>query len=235
MRVNKWGVGVVLAAAVLLTGCSTGSEKPAEEKPNTDSSVNEETSAPASDCPELAEGATLDGTELGSCVVEAMSDAAGYAAKTTMMGMESTARYNPAEDAVEANSPAGSMIVIGDDIWVKSPTSDWQVGDAASSDPIIAALSQGAVTVAETDPSAAAAALAGEFTVTGTGSRLGQDVFLVSGTAEVQGMSVDVVYEITSDYVALASTSTGEVSGQAIEVAMEITEWDVKQDIVAPI
>jgi len=233
MRVNKWGVGIVLTAAVLLTGCSAGgSEKPADEKP---AAGAEETTAPESNCPELAEGATIDGAELGTCITESMKDSSGYAAKTTILGMESTARYNPSTDAVESISPAGSLIVIGDDVWVKSSTSEWQVADPNSSDPVIAGLSTGAATIAETDPATAAGALTGEFTVTGTGTRLGEDVYLVSGTSEMQGVSVDIVYEVSSDYVVLASTANSEAAGQEIEITMEVTEWDVEQDITAPL
>ncbi|PVE90924.1 hypothetical protein DC434_19870, partial [Microbacterium sp. TPD7012] len=68
-----------------------------------------------------------------------------------------------------------------------------------------------------------------------TGERLGQKVFLLSGTVEQQGTEVQVVYEVTADYINLASTSTASLEGQSVEVTMEITEWDVKQDIVAPV
>jgi hypothetical protein len=233
MRVNKWGVGVVLAAAVMLTGCSAGaSDKPADEKPAGTSS--QEASAPASDCPELTEGATVDGTALGACIADAMSDTAGYAGKTSVMGVESTARFNPSEKALESISPIGSIIVIGDDVWVKS-TGDWQVADASSSDPIIAGLSSSAANVSSLDPAAAASTISGDFTVTGTGERLGQKVYLLSGVMQSQGVDVDVVFEVTSDYVNLASTSSSEVNGQKVEISMEITEWDVAQDIVAPL
>ncbi|WP_251050613.1 MULTISPECIES: hypothetical protein [unclassified Microbacterium] len=234
MRVNKFGVGVVLAASVLLTGCAAGgSDEPTEDKPS--GAAQEESAAPASDCPELADGATIDGADLGTCVADAMSDTAGYAATTTVMGMETTVRFNPAEDAIASESPAGSLIVIGEETWVKSPTSEWQPADTESSDPIIAGLSTGAASVANVDPSSVAAGMTGEFTVDGTSERLGQEVFLVSGTAEQQGVSVDVVFEVTADYVTLASISSTEAEGQPIEVTMEITEWDVKQDIVAPV
>jgi len=233
MRVNKWGVGIVLAAAVMLTGCSAGaSGKPADEKPS--SSASQEAEAPTTDCPELKEGATIDGAALGTCIADAMSDSAGYAAKTSVMGIDSTARFNPADKSLESISPVGSIIVIGDDVWVKS-TGEWQVADAASSDPIIAALSGSAANIASLDPAAAAAAITGDFTVTGTGERLGKKVFLLSGTMQTQGVDVDVVFEVTSDYINLASTSTSEVNGQKVEISMEITEWDVKQDIVAPL
>lgn len=234
MRVKKWGVGVVLTAAVLLTGCTAGAEEPTDEKT---SSTAEETTAPApeSDCPELSEGATVEGAALGTCISEAMTDTAGYAAKTSILGMDTTARYNPETDAVETITPMGSIIVIGDEAWVKSSTSEWQVADPNSSDPIIAALSSGAATASQTDPAAAAGALTGEFTVTGTGNRLGQDVYVVSGTSEAQGVAVDVVFEVTKDYVVLATTGTTEAAGQSIETSLEVTEWDVPQDIVAPI
>lgn len=237
MRVNKWGVGIVLAATVLLTGCTAGAEEPADAEPTTGA---EETSAPdsaasESDCPELSEGATVDGTALGACITEAMTDTAGYAAKTSILGMDTTARYNPETDAVETITPMGSLILIGDDAWVKTPTTEWQVADPNSSDPIVAALSSGAATAAGTDPATAAGALTGEFTVTGTGTRLGQDVYLVSGTSEAQGVAVDVVFEVTEDYVVLATTGSTEAAGQMIETSLEITEWDVEQDIVAPL
>ena len=144
-------------------------------------------------------------------------------------------KYNPADKAVESISPAGSLIVIGDDVWVKSPTSEWQAADPQSSDPVIAALSSSATTLEGIDPAVAAGGLTGDFAVTGTGSRLGQDVYLVTGTADIQGMPVDVVYEVTSDYVILASTASAEAGGQSIETSMEITEWDVAQNIVAPL
>ncbi len=235
MRSKKWGVGLALTAAVLLTGCSAGAEAgPDEEKP-TAAAEQEETAAPASDCPELAEGASVDGAALGACITEAMSDAAGYAGTTTVLGMESTMKYNPSEKAVESISPMGSLIVIGDDVWVKSSTSDWQAADPESSDPVIAALSTSAANLEGIDPAEAAGGLTGDFSVTGTGSRLGQDVFLVTGTADMQGVPVDVVYEVTSDYVILASTASANAGGQSIETSMEITEWDVAQEIVAPI
>ncbi|MGW9269916.1 hypothetical protein [Microbacterium sp. NPDC055599] len=234
MRVNKWGVGVVLAAAVMLTGCSAGGpDKPADAKPST--AASQEADAPATDCPELAEGATVDGTALGTCIADAMADSAGYAAKTSVLGMESTARVNPSENALESISPMGSIVAIGDDVWVKSPSSDWQPADPDSSDPIIAGLSTSAADVAAMDPAAAAEALAGDFTVSGTGERLGQKVFLITGSVDQQGTTVDVAFEVTADYVNLASKSTASVEGQSLEIAMEITEWDVKQDIVAPV
>ncbi|WP_144875412.1 hypothetical protein [Microbacterium sp. 1.5R] len=235
MRVNKIGAGIVLAAAVLLTGCSAPADEPKGDNTASSTPAAEETTAPTSDCPELAEGATVDGADLGPCIAEAMTDTKGYAAKTSILGMDTTARYNPSTDAIESITPVGSLIAIGDDVWVKSSTSEWQTADPNSSDPIIAALSEGASTIADTDPAQAASTLTGEFTVTGTGSRLGQDVFLVSGTTQMQGVAVDVVYEVTSDYVVLASTGTAEAGGQSIETSMEVTEWDVEQDIVAPL
>ncbi|MFE7197968.1 hypothetical protein [Microbacterium oxydans] len=234
MRVNKWGVGVVLAAAVLLTGCTgSGSDSTAEKKPS--AGASQEAEAPQTDCPELKEGATIDGAVLGDCVADAMSDTAGYAATSSVMGIDSTARFNPADKAIESISPAGSLIVIGDDIWVKSATSDWQPADPSSSDPVIATLSASAADASLLDPTRAADAVTGEFTVTGTGERLGQKVYLVSGAMEQQGTAVDVVFEVTADYVVLASSSSASLEGQTVEVTMEITEWDVEQDIVAPV
>ena len=235
MRVNKWGVGVVLAAAVMLTGCSAGaSDKPAaEDKPS--SSSSQEAEAPTTDCPELKEGATVDGAALGTCIADTASSIAGYAASTSVMGMETTGRYNPAEKALESITPMGSIIVIGDDAWVKTATGDWQVADTTSSDPMVAGLSTGAAAAAQASPTMIANLLAGDFTVTGTGERLGQPVFLVSGTVQAQGASSEIVLEVTKDFAPLATTTKSEVSGTSVESTTVVTEWDVKQDIVAPL
>ncbi|MFF7293825.1 hypothetical protein ACFY9N_14940 [Microbacterium sp. NPDC008134] len=236
MRVNMWKAGAVVAAAILLAGCSAPSGS-TENKPSSSSSSapSEETSSAASDCPELSEGATVDITVLSTCSAERMKESAGYAATSTTMGMVSTARFDSASDATEVISDMGSMIIIGDDTWVKSPSSEWQAADPNASDPVVAALSTAAQNAAALDPATAAAALNGEFTVTGTGERLGQKVFVVSGTTETQGVEVDATFEVTSDYIILATTTQTEVQGQAIESVLEITDWDVKQDIVAPL
>lgn len=234
MRVNTtWGIGIVIAAAVILTGCSAPAEKPAESTPT--SSASEEAAAPASDCPELTEGEVVDIATLSTCSADRMKESAGYAATSTTMGMESTARYNPADEAVEVNSSMGSMILIDGEAWVKTPTSEWQAADANASDPVIAALSTAATTAASLDPATAAAALNGEFTVTGTGERLGKKVYIVNGTTETQGVAVDATFEVTEDYIILATTTKTDVQGQAIESVLEITDWDVAQDIVAPL
>jgi hypothetical protein len=233
MRVNKWGVGVILAASILLTGCTGGgADKAADPKPS--EAAQEESAAPESNCPELTEGATIDGATLGECLTDAMADSAGFAAKVTTLGMESTTRYDPADKAIETISPMGSMVIIGDDVWVKSSTSEWQAADAASSDPVIAGLSTAADSIDPADPTGLAGALSGEFTVTGTGTRLGQDVFVLTGTAENQGVQVETTFEVTADYINLLSKGSAQLEGQAIDTTMEITEWDVAQDIVAP-
>lgn len=237
MRVNTLGVGVILAAAVLLTGCSAGStSEPSTSSDSAASSApSEAAEATSSDCPELAEGETIEGSVLGTCITAALDGIAGYAATTSVMGIESTAKYNPAEKAIETSSDLGSLIVIGSDAWVKSGSGEWQVADVNSSDPIVAGLSAGAETASTTDPMAVAAALSGDFTVTGTGERLGKPVYLVSGTVEQQGVAVDAVFELTADYENLATTTSAAVGEQSVEVSMVVTEWDVTQDIVAPL
>ncbi|MFS0910995.1 hypothetical protein AB3M89_04315 [Microbacterium sp. 179-I 3D2 NHS] len=232
MRVNKWGVGVVLAASVLLAGCSAGSDEPAEKKPS--EAATEETQAPASDCPELKEGDTIEGAVLAECVTDALTGTAGFAAKMSTMGIESTTRSTPSEGALETISPVGSVIVIGDERWVKSSSSEWQAPDTASSDPVVAGLSSAASAIDPSDPMGLAGAMAGEYTVTGTGTRLGQEVFLLSGTSDQQGTTVEMVFEVTADYAPLAATGSTELNGQSLDTTTEITEWDVAQEIVAP-
>lgn len=238
MRVKKLGVGVVLAAAIMLTGCSAPTEAPASDKPAADKPAATESEAPSeaqdATCPELTEGATINGAELGGCIATVTQDVSGYAAKTTTMGIESTARYNPSADAIATTSQLGEVIIIGDNAWVKTLSSDWQVADSTSSDPLVAGLSMGAEGAKAADLATMAAAMNGEFTVTGTGERLGQKVFVLSGTVTVDGVSSETVYEVTSDYAVFASTSSTEAAGQTVEVKYEVTEWDVAQDITAP-
>lgn len=232
MRVTKLGAGIILAAAVLLAGCTAATDEPKQDTP---AAAAEKTTAPSSDCPELVEGATVDGTALGTCITEAMTDTKGYAATMSVLGMDTTARYDPSSQAVEWSTPMGSLIVIGADAWVKSSTSEWQAADPNSSDPIVAGLSSAAATANQADPAAVAGALTGEFTVTGTGTRLGEDVYVVTGTAQQQGVSVAMTYEITADYVVLATSGATQAAGKSIDTSMVITEWDVAQEIVAPL
>lgn len=69
------------------------------------------------------------------------------------------ARVDPSEKAIESLSRAGSLIAIGDNDWLKSPTSDWQTPDPESSAPYIAALSASAADTTSLDPAAAATTL----------------------------------------------------------------------------
>ncbi|MBF4635681.1 hypothetical protein ITJ38_14810 [Agreia pratensis] len=232
MRVNKWGIGVALAAAIMLTACAGPASKPADEKPSNASS--EEAAAPSSDCPELAEGATVDIKAMSVCSADSMKKSKGYAATSTSFGLQSTARFNPPTKSVEIISSAGSLIVIGDDAWVKSSTSEWQVADPKSTDPIISGLSTAAASANSQDPAATAAALTGEFTVTGTGERLGQKVFIVTGTTEQSGATIKTTFEVTKDYIILATAGHTEVNGQSVDSTLEVTEWNKSQDIVAP-
>ena len=66
------------------------------------------------------------------------------------------------------------------------------------------------------------------------GTRLGQEVFILTGKVQTNGASADTTYEVTADYASLATKSTAEANGMKVDSSMEVTEWDVKQDIVAP-
>jgi hypothetical protein len=214
MRVNTWGIGAVLTAAILLTGCSA----PTNDSTNGEQAGSDASAKPtsaASDCPELTEGTT--------------------AVTMSVLGMESTRRYSPADEAAETITPYGSMIVIGDEAWVKSTNGAWQVADPASEDPEVKTLSEAATTLDTSDPLELASTNVEEYTVTGTHTRLGQDVLLLSGASEDQGVPLSLVFEVTSDYVLLASTASSEAEGTTTDAVLEVTEWDKKQDIVAPI
>lgn len=221
MRVNTWGIGVLVVAAVLLTGCTASTD---------------ETSAPASDCPELKEGATVDMSAIAACGTETLEESPGYASTSSEAGIVvKSRRYNPAESAMSADLPTGSMIIIGEDTWVKPVSGEWQVGDTGSTDAVVKSLSHTAALAVTGDPSATEVGPTGEYTVTGTGERLGQKVYVLSRRVERPRTEYDQVYEITEDYVVLAATISGRVGGQPIDDSFEITEWDARQDIVAPL
>lgn len=233
MRVNKWGVGFVLVATALLSGCSaSGSDTAPDGEAGTGTTGAD---ASQTDCPTLEEGATVAGEILGACITEAMEDTAGFAISMSTFGMESSSRYNPADLASETTTSFGSIIIIDDQTWVKPPTGEWQVADASSADQDVLALSSASESIDPADPLGVAGALSGDFTVTGTDSRLGEEVFLVEGVTTSGDVSVSMVFELTSDFVALAASASTEVEGQKLEAVQEVTEWDVKQDIVAPL
>lgn len=235
MRVSKWGIGATLIAMTMLVGCSAPAGGDDEKKPESQSQASEKPAdSTAQDCPELTEGATIEGSVLGTCIADHLKTIAGYAATTSTLGMETKARYNPADKAMETTSPMGSMILVDGAAYVKGATGDWQKADTGSGDPIIAGLSAAAQNVSALDPAAVAAALNGTFTVTGKGTRLGQEVFILTGKVQTNGASADTTYEVTADYASLATKSTAEANGMKVDSSMEVTEWDVKQDIVAP-
>ncbi|WP_286300453.1 hypothetical protein [Microbacterium suwonense] len=225
----------------MLVGCSGAAEHPTTEPTSPEKPQEQPSQAPSeatstdADCPELRVGATIDGQVFADCVTEAIRATAGYAIRTTVLGIETTAAYNPSERAIATTTAAGSAIVIGDDVYVKPPLSPWQRADTESEDPLVVALSKGAMRGSLVDPAAAVKNITGTLHVTGTDSRLGEDVFVLTGTIQAQGAPVEVAYGITDDYAPLASTSVAEVNGQRAQTVTEVTEWDVHQDIVAPL
>lgn len=173
---------------------------------------------------------------IAACGTETLDESPGYASTSSEAGIVVTSRrYNPADSAMSVELPTGAMIIIGEDTWVKPVSGEWQVGDPDSTDAVVKSLSHTAALAVTGDPSATEVGPTGEYTVTGTGERLGQKVYILSRRVERARTEYDQVYEITEDYVILASNTTGEVRGQHIEYSFEVTEWDVPQEIVAPL
>lgn len=248
MRVSKVLVGSALLALVL-TGCSTNTanDRPAagDDKPtqttqapeSTEGTEEEGSDGPTGDCIALAEGVVVNGKDLDACVKQAMEDTAGYAAEMDLMGMTTTSRANPAEGEYETISDFGSMIVIDGEAWVKTD-GDWIVADPDSDDIMISSLSESALEIAQngTDTEAlAGGSYTGDLTVTGTEKMLGETVYVLEGTMDIEGAQYATTIKLTKDYVLFASDTLGEINGMELTVVLEMTEWNKKQDIVAPL
>ncbi|WP_433675526.1 hypothetical protein [Microbacterium gorillae] len=242
--------GFMLLAALTLAGCSsspasspvdssqesTASQPKATDEPAGDT-TSEDTSANTADCAPLTAGQTVDREQFTSCVAGAMSQAKGYAATSDVMGMSSTTRINLTEGQVSAFStatPMGDVISIDGKTYIRVGGGEWKPGDPNSTDPIEAGLSQAAVTIGTMDPTTLAGQVTGDLTVTGTDNKAGTDVLVLSGTQEANGVSMEATFFVTPEWVVMGSTATGDLSGTPITTTMELTEWDVLQDIAAP-
>lgn len=247
MRVSKILVGSALLALVL-TGCSTNTanDRPAgNDKPTTtekapesgETNEGEGNSGPSGDCVALAEGVVVNGGDLSACVAQAMEDTAGYAADMELMGMTTTSRANPADNEFETISDFGSMIVIGEMAWVKV-ADEWVIADPDSDDIMISALSESALDLAANGAdteSLAGGSFTGDMTVTGTEKMLGETVYVLEGSMDIEGEEYATTLKLTKDYVLFASETSGTVQGMDFSVTLTMTEWDKKQNIVAPL
>lgn len=250
MRTSKVFAGTVLLAALVLTGCSGGnSEAPETATPLADASEAATPTAEASasaeattgadevgPCPTLSVGASFEASELSACAAAAVTDVAGYAATSTTMGFTTSMKLNPAERELQVDmAQMGEVIVVGGKTYVRTSGGEWLPGDVNSTDPIIAGLSAAGDSEEIFNPTALTGDATGTLTVTGTDTRLGKEVYVITGTQTTEGNTSDVTYYITSDWETLESNVVSEISGQKIDVTVTVTEWDVKQNIVAPI
>ncbi|ACQ81896.1 hypothetical protein Bcav_3654 [Beutenbergia cavernae DSM 12333] len=242
MRVTRAGAGLALASALLLAGCAQGGDDPADETSAADeqsggaeeSAEDEPDDDAASDCPELAVGEAVDVAVLAQCAADATAQVAGYAAETDLGGSASQVRVNTDPQALHMTSAMGEVVVVDGVTYVRT-TGEWQEGDPESSDPLIAGLSAAGENIDSLDPAAQAAAMTGvELTVTGTDTRLDQEVFVISGEGEVEGAAVSTVMYVTADYAVLGNESSADVSGTTIDTVITVTAWDEAQDISAP-
>lgn len=255
MRNTKFFAGTALLAALVLTGCSTGggtadsgsnsgsssdggttATTPADggDAGANESGSGESDAAVPGDCPELKEGATFDAKEVATCGMPAIEATAGYASTSDVMGMKTEAKLNPASNDMAMTSDMGEVVVVGGKTYVKIPGGDWQLGDPESDNPIVAGLSSAGDTLESLNPAKMAEAIAGDVTVTGTDTRLGQDVFVAEGKLEAAGSSIEVTYYLTKNWVPLETKMVTNTGGQELPMTVVITEWDKKQDIVAP-
>lgn len=252
---SKIASGFMLLAALTLAGCSSSpAASPADSSQESAASqpaasdgaaeeasgdtTSEDTSANTGDCAPLTAGQTVGREQFTSCVAGAMSQAKGYAATSDVMGMSSTTRINLTDGEVSAFStttPMGDVISIDGQTYIRVGGGEWKPGNPNSTDPIEAGLSQAGATIGTMDPTTLAGQVTGDLTVTGTDNKGGTDVLVLSGTQEANGVSMEATFFVTPEWVVMGSTATGDLSGTPITTTMELTEWDVLQDITAPL
>lgn len=241
---KKTTAGAILLAALTLAGCSgtttetTGSGDTASTADATAATSTSESSAPAAEsavnCPTLAEGATVESDVLGGCVAKAVMGIAGYASTGLSMGMETSAQWNDGGKEVAITTVMGSIISLNDKAWVQPTGGAWAVADEASTDPTIAGLSQAASSLGSLDLAATMSSLTGTLTVTGTDTRLGEKVFVLTGEQSASGVTAQSTYYVTSDWAPLETSQEVDASGTPVVTNTIITEWDEKQDIQPP-
>lgn len=257
MKISRVVAGASLATLLALAGCTSADETPEEnanavedtgsdedvpdddaadegasDDDGSDEDGSDEDLAGAGDCPELSEGVSVEVSALAQCSQEAVDAAAGYAAESEMLGMASVLRVNNDPQALHMDSDLGEIINIEGQAWV-NVEGEWHEGDPDSADPMVAALSAAAdEAAAQADP-AAQLELMGQvdLTVTGTDTRLGQDVFVITGSGEEVD---DLTYYIAADYAVLAADVSMTVEGMEVSSIVEVTEWDAPQEINAP-
>lgn len=248
---TKIATGFMLLAALTLAGCSsspaadsadptaeTSASQPKASDGTTAEAPADEKSADTADCAPLSAGQTVTRDQFTSCVAEVMSQAKGYAATSDVMGMSSTTRINLANGQVSAFStttPMGDVISVDGKTYIRVGGGAWKPGDPNSTDPIEAGLSQAGATIGTMDPTALSGQVTGDLTVTGTDNKGGKDVLVLTGTQEANGVSMDATFFVTPDWVVMGATASGDLSGTPITTTMELTEWDVLQDISAPL
>lgn len=255
MTIRRAVAGASLAAVLVLAACGSDEESPADDTPvtedddagsptdeDTDDGADDDAGAAADDadadedatgdCPPLSEGANVEVSVLAQCSQAAMQETAGYAARTEILGLVSEVRVNTDPQAMHMDSDLGEVISIEGQTWV-NVGDGWQEGDPDSADPLVAGLSAAADEVAEqADPTAQLEQMGEvDLTVTGTDTRLGEDVFVISGSgAEVD----DMLYYVTADYAVLGADVQVSVEGLDVTSTVEVTEWDTPQEITAP-
>lgn len=242
MRTRIIATGAIVLSSLLLAGCSGSGTATAEKTAapeasasTSESATTEPTKEAVTDCPTLAVGATIDATVLASCVGDAAMASAGYAMTSSTLGMDITGKINPAAKEVALTMPMGSIVSIGDQAWVQSTGGTWQVADATSSDPTVAALSQATSGLATFDYATSLTGITGTLTVTGEDTLLGEKVYVATGDLAANGVTTTTSYSLTSGWVPLQTTSSATVSGTTVESKTTVTEWDKKQDIQPPL
>ncbi|MBD3943460.1 hypothetical protein IF188_17345 [Microbacterium sp. NEAU-LLC] len=247
MRITtKTATALVALAAVaaVVTGCSAPAESaPTETAAASTPAPTPTTPSAPSGCPELAVGVVVTADQLDDCAARRMVDSAGFAYDTLTNDEPGTNRYDTATGDFESLTASLSIIVVDGEAWVKTAESDWQAPDQDSEDFGIAAGSQVAANYTSGDPDHAVRTFVGamdgpgaggEFTVTGTGERLGEEVFVMTGTSFIGSTGYDATREYTADYVLMASSGSGSFNTRDFTSTVTITEFDKAQKITAP-
>lgn len=196
--------------------------------------------APAADittadaCGVVTDTTTISFTDFAACADATYDSIAGFASTSASQGIRTTAYRNPADDAVLLNMSVGNLMAIGEQTWVQPRDDAWMVADVAAPDATVAGLSAAASQLSDLDITGIAAGTTGTLTATGTDTRLGRDVFVLTGDQTLQGITTSSTFYVTSDWGVLGSVQTATVNGSELTTLTDVTAWDERQDITPP-
>lgn len=224
-----------LTAVLMLSAC-TAAEPASEPEASVPATAVETPAPPAAEdprqgCPELTLGAVISPAAFSGCVSDVLASIEGYSAAGIVLEENSTVRHDPAAQAFELITDDGSMIGIGDELWVQATEYGWMLADSQSPEWEVSRLSDMAVEVQRALPGLITGKYMGDLTVTS----IDEGRVTLSGEQSVASITAAGTYVLAPDWELLAASFTGSSTAQEIAADLTVTAWDTAQDITPPL